>query len=350
MKPYSIHCQRNIVFPAIVVLLIACTAPRGLAQQTSQRGNPRVPATIEGFESADLYAKVGGYLKSISVDLGDVVKEGQALAVIHIPEIEKQLAQKRSQHELAKAESLQAVALVDEAKSRLDALTAAVTEAETMRTQKQALYDFEKSNFERISKLASSGAIQTELLDAAQYKLKAAEAEQMSVTAKVATATANLSGGKAAVRSAAADADAATAQVSVAQANIDYVAQLVDYATIRAPWDGKITLRLFDVGAYIQSAQGNSGAQPILKLVRDDKVRVAFSLSQNDINGLKKGLTVSLSDISSLPGEMFSGTVSRFSAQLDPKTRMMRVEMDLDNADGKLKPGFFGYATVHYSK
>ena len=340
------HC-RGLTFACLVSIVFALAYP---AASLAQRKNPRVPATVKGYESAELYAKVGGYVKSVSVDIGDTVETGQVLAIIDVPEMERQLDQKKSMLVLAKAEANQGMAKIEEAKARLVALEASVKEAETMRAQKQALYDFQRTEYDRISQLAAQGAIQSQLLDAANYQLKAAEADQQAVEAKVATATANLVGGKAAVRRAEADAAASAANVEVAQSNIDYVNQMINYSTIRAPWNGKITERMYDPGAFVQSAEGNSASKPLLKIVRDDKVRVTFSLSQKDIAGLKKGVKVTLGEIDALPDQKFEGAVSRFSAELDPKTRMMRVEMDLDNADGNLKPGFFGYATVYFNE
>jgi multidrug efflux pump subunit AcrA (membrane-fusion protein) len=349
MHPVNNNCHSAFHIPHsafVSLFLIGALASTAVATPQAAK-NPRVPATVKGYESADLYAKLGGFVKSVSVDIGDSVEAGQTLAIIDVPEMEKQLAQKNAMMLLAQAEANQAAARIEEAEAHLVSLEAGVTEAQTMFAQKQALYDFEQADYQRIARLASSGAIQSELLDAARYKLKAAESEQQSVTAKVATANAKLVGGKAAVRRAEADAAAAAAQVAVAQADIDYVNQMIEYSTIRAPWAGKITERMYDAGAFVQSAGGNSAAKPILKMVRDDKVRVTFSLSQKDLKGLEKGVKVSLTDIEALPGQTFEGTVSRYSAELDPKTRMMRVEMDLDNAAGKLKSGFFGYATVH---
>src|SRR5260370_42390069 len=50
-------------------------------------------ATLEAFEEADLFAKVSGYLSDVSVDTGDHVKAGQGVAVIDVPEMEKELAE-----------------------------------------------------------------------------------------------------------------------------------------------------------------------------------------------------------------------------------------------------------------
>src|ERR1043166_4456624 len=50
-------------------------------------------ATMEAFETADLYPKVSGYLSEVRVDIGDHVKAGQVLAIISLPETEKELAE-----------------------------------------------------------------------------------------------------------------------------------------------------------------------------------------------------------------------------------------------------------------
>src|SRR4051812_45594871 len=49
--------------------------------------------TLEAFETADLYPKVSGYLAEVRVDIGDRVRMGQVLAVISLPETEKELAE-----------------------------------------------------------------------------------------------------------------------------------------------------------------------------------------------------------------------------------------------------------------
>jgi multidrug efflux pump subunit AcrA (membrane-fusion protein) len=61
-------------------------------------------ATIEAYETADLYPKVSGYLSEVKVDIGDHVKSGQLLAVISIPELEKELAEDKAQLEAKQAD------------------------------------------------------------------------------------------------------------------------------------------------------------------------------------------------------------------------------------------------------
>src|SRR6266480_1191840 len=56
-------------------------------------------ASLEAFEEVDLFAKVSGYLSDVRVDIGDHVKAGQVLAVIDVPEMEKELAEAKAQLE-----------------------------------------------------------------------------------------------------------------------------------------------------------------------------------------------------------------------------------------------------------
>ena len=305
-----------------------------------------IPATVRGNQTIDLYSKVGGFVESVSVDIGDKVAMDQVLAQLDIPEMETELVSKESMIRQAEAEHAQAEAALQETEAKLEAYYAAVDEANTIRAQKQALANYENRELQRLSQLANSGAIRRELIDSAQYKALAAQSDLKAVDATVATAQANLRGAKAGIIKAKADIDAARSRVDVAKANADHTRALMNYATIRAPWDGLVTKRMFDAGAFVQSAAGNSAAKPIFQLARTDIVRVTFALSTSNISGLNKGDRAVLHRIEAIKGAQFEGAVSRFSAGLDANTRMMQVEVDLPNPDSRLKPGYFGYVQV----
>jgi len=51
-----------------------------------------LPATIHGYTEAAIYAKVAGYLKTIDVDKGDRVQQGQVVAILETPDLDKQVA------------------------------------------------------------------------------------------------------------------------------------------------------------------------------------------------------------------------------------------------------------------
>ena len=306
-----------------------------------------VPATVRGNQTVDLYSKVGGFVESVSADIGDEVAKGQVLAQLDIPEMATELIAKESMIRQSQAEVAQSQAALKEAEAKLEAFYAVVEEANTIRTQKQALANYENRELQRLSQLANSGAIRRELIDSAQYKALAAESDLKAVDAKVATAQANLTGAKAGIVKAEADVEAANSRVAVAKANADHTRALMDYATIRAPWDGLVIKRMFDAGAFVQSAAGNSAAKPIFQLARTDTVRVTFALSTTNISGLNKGDRAVFHRIEAIKGAQFEAAVSRFSAGLDANTRMMQVEVDLPNPDSRLKPGYFGYVKIY---
>ena len=79
-------------------------------------------ATVEAFETADLYAKVGGYLEKINVDIGDRVIENQPLAELYVPEMLKTLQQRQAAVDQAKAD-------VDQAREAIRQAAAEVTSA-----------------------------------------------------------------------------------------------------------------------------------------------------------------------------------------------------------------------------
>jgi RND family efflux transporter MFP subunit len=67
----------------------------------------------------------------------------------------------------------------------------------------------------------------------------------------------------------------------------------------------------------------------------------------NDVRLLDRGDRAVLSRINVLPGEEPEGEVTRFSPSLNAASRLMRIEIDLPNPDGKLLPGLYGYMTVY---
>ena len=122
---------------------------------------------------------------------------------------------------------------------------------------------------------------------------------------------------------------------------------MADYAVIRAPFKGVVTKRMVDPGAFIQPAEGNSAAKPLMTVTRTDVVRIWLDLPMGQVRWLNKGDRAVLNRINVLPGETFEGEVTRFATTLDRNSRMMRVEIDLDNPSHRLMPGYYGYVSLY---
>ena len=97
--------------PSVNVVVPGKEAPGGLLQ---------LPGRLEAFESAPIYARVSGYLKSWRVDIGMPVKAGEELAVIDTPELDQQLNQARADLVSAKANAALAKTTADRWQALLD--------------------------------------------------------------------------------------------------------------------------------------------------------------------------------------------------------------------------------------
>jgi membrane fusion protein, multidrug efflux system len=143
------------------------------------------------------------------------------------------------------------------------------------------------------------------------------------------------------------DAAAKLATLQAAQANVARLQELVSYQNVTAPFDGVITARNVQVGALV-TAGGTPGLATmpgeLFHISQTDRLRVYVDVPQDDASLVTSGTTVWLST-QQYPGRRFDATVARSSNVIDPVSRTLRVEVDVDNQDGALMPG--AYAQVH---
>jgi RND family efflux transporter MFP subunit len=143
------------------------------------------------------------------------------------------------------------------------------------------------------------------------------------------------------------DVDMAQAALKGARHLMEQRIALRDYTKVRAPYDGTITARFADPGALIQVATSSaSGAIPLFTIMNLETVRVYANVPQEDTPWAKTGVPAALT-VKELPGQVFTGTVTRTTRALDPSTRSLLIEVDLPNPDHALKPGTFGELTLH---
>lgn len=214
------------------------------------------------YESATLYSKVSGYLKSITVQRGSHVKAGQMIAVIESPETDRDYQ-----------------GAVADLKNKLTKL-------------------------ERTRGLVEKNLVSQQDLEQAQ-----------------------------------ADAD-------IAQARLNVLKTQMEYQIIRAPFAGTVTARFADPGALVQSAANSqTSALPLVTLSTTGKLRVFIYLDQKDAAFVHAGDSVTLWT-SERPGNKIHATITRFNGELDPKTRMMLAEVELNNQAELLVPGSFVQARL----
>jgi len=134
------------------------------------------------------------------------------------------------------------------------------------------------------------------------------------------------------------DLEDAEAAARIAEEKLASQAAVQGYRNVVAPFSGVITQRFVDPGALIQNAGNSSSAQPIVSLAQVDRLRVTFYLDQQMATSVKVGQELGVRPVDR-PDQMRTAKVARFAGALDPKTRTLLAEADLDNRDGAFLAG-----------
>jgi RND family efflux transporter MFP subunit len=132
----------------------------------------------------------------------------------------------------------------------------------------------------------------------------------------------------------------------MATALVSQLEVMRSYQVIRAPFDGTVTARFADPGALIQNAgTSQTNALPLVTITDASQLRVNVYVSQADVPFVRIGAPVDVIDAAN-PGRRMNATISRTAEMLDPTTRTLLVEIDVDNREGFLIPGSFAYVTI----
>jgi RND family efflux transporter MFP subunit len=316
----------------------------------------RQPGQIEAFQQAPLYAKVPGYVRRYLVDIGDPVtgpyydksggllKRGQLLAELAIPELNEELAQKRAIVDQAKAEVVQARAAVKVARAALKPAEEQVEQAMANLERAEAEYAKWESEFNRVVKLAETKAINSKLVDEEREALKKSDAGRRDATSRKEAALAAIDEIEAAIEKAEADEAAALARQEVAEADATRVAAMAEYQRIEAPFDAIVSQRNVDVGHFVQPAEA-AQARPLFTIVQTNVVRIFVDVPEADAPLVDRGDPAVL-HVPALEKKEFPASVTRTAWALHTSTRTLRTEVDVPNESGELRPGMYAFATI----
>jgi membrane fusion protein (multidrug efflux system) len=131
----------------------------------------------------------------------------------------------------------------------------------------------------------------------------------------------------------AAEADSAKAQLSQAQADVAAIKATIDKKHVRAPFDGRVGIRMVNVGQFV--ARG----RPLVPLQKLDPIFVNFSVPQRQLGSLTMGQKIAVK-VDAFPTP-FPGTITAINSEVDSATRNVSVQGSLSNPDEKLRAGMF---------
>ena len=131
------------------------------------------------------------------------------------------------------------------------------------------------------------------------------------------------------------------ATVNADQASVNALSALENFKTVRAPFDGIVTERDTDVGAYVPSG---SGVQ-LFRMQQTSPLRVYINVPQTFARFVKPGVQADLT-LNELPGRKFPGHVTNTAGAIDPTSRTLLTELEVPNETHELLPGAYAQITL----
>jgi membrane fusion protein (multidrug efflux system) len=135
------------------------------------------------------------------------------------------------------------------------------------------------------------------------------------------------------------DYDNNRAQLTQALAEMDNIRAVIAKKTIRAPFAGRLGIRLINLGQVINDGQA------IVTLQALDPIFVNFLVPQQQLAMIQKGLEVRVTS-DALPGQTITGKITAVNPEVDAATRNIRVQATLSNTDEALRPGMYANVAV----
>lgn len=310
----------------------------GLKRHTSQ------PGTAHSFESADLFAKVSGFLKTQHVDIGSRVKKGDLLAELDVPELLTDVESATAFHQQSLAEITQAEARIETAMADHKAGQSRVAQAKADTGRHQSEVQFGQKQYDRVKELNELKGIEERLVDEKLFQLQSSQADERAAQSAVLAFEQQAMAAQSRVNLAKAELGVAKAKARVAESQLERAKLMVAYTKVSSPYDGVITARNFHPGAFVRSPE-QGGQVPLVSVDRTDLMRVKVRIPEREIPYIQPGDSVTIR-FDALPAKDFLAPVARIAESEDSATRTMLAEIDLPNPDRLIRDHMYGRVEI----
>jgi len=271
-----------------------------------------LPGELRAYQDVAIYPKVQGFVETINVDRGSVVRRGQMLIRMSAPEMASRTAEAQARVGATKEQRLE--------------MEARVRSVREQRAEAAAKLSADEGTYRRLKGAsATPGVVAENDVDIARQNVEADKAH-------IRLLEENEKAAQAVVQSQSENEKAAVSSATS-------VRDIEAYLSIRAPFDGIVTERNVDTGSLAGPSSGGSSA-PMLRIQQISKLRLVVAVPEAEVAGVTRGDRINFT-VPAYPGGTFSGVVARLSHTLDDKTRTMPVEVDVMNESVSLAPGMF---------
>jgi membrane fusion protein (multidrug efflux system) len=133
--------------------------------------------------------------------------------------------------------------------------------------------------------------------------------------------------------------DNAEAKYKQAEAEVENIRSIIRKKTIRAPFDGRLGIRLVNLGQILKEGEA------IVSLQSIDPIFVNFSLPQQELTQIQPGLTVRVTT-DAFPDQVIEGQITAINPQVDAASRNVQIQATLTNQQERLRPGMYVNVSV----
>jgi len=315
------------LFVCVALIFVSCKSDYQASQRQSHAGDNRAPrqvkttsvaetpfgetvtanGTLAAFDQTTVSVKVPGRVRTISVDLGSVVRRGQVIAQVDPQDYQLRV----QQAEAALAQARARLGLSPEGNDdRIDP-----EKTSTVR-QARAVYDEARFNRDRAARLVEQGVIAKAEFDSANAAFKVAEGRYQDAYEEVRNRQGILAQRK---------------------SELDLARQQLKDTSVVAPLDGIVQEKVASVGEYM------AAGAPVVSIVRMDPLRLRAEIPERESRTVHTGQDVRVT----VEGDtnVYLGKIMRLSPVIAEQNRMLVVEADVRN-NGTLRPGSFAHAEI----
>jgi RND family efflux transporter MFP subunit len=263
--------------------------------------------TLAAFDQTTVSVKVPGRVRTITVDLGSVVRRGQVIAQVDPQDYQLRV----QQSDAALAQARARLGLAPEGNDdRIDP-----EKTSTVR-QARAVYDEAKFNRDRAARLVEQGVIAKAEFDAANATFKVAEGRYQDAYEEVRNRQGILAQRK---------------------SELELARQQLKDTSVVAPLDGIVQEKRTSVGEYL------AAGAPVVNIVKMDPLRLRAEIPERESRTVHTGQDVRVT----VEGDttVYLGKIMRLSPVIAEQNRVLMVEADVRN-NGTLRPGSFAHAEI----
>jgi multidrug efflux pump subunit AcrA (membrane-fusion protein) len=369
MQPSSLFVKPRasalIIAALLAALLLFCAACGSSASKTDNKENKKgdtgtaqaaetqavpvstvkaetrtVPTFIEATgsltanESSDVAPQTSGQVASTPVNVGAYVRQGEVIARLNDRDARLRL-------QAAQANARQSTAAIRQAEARLGLGVNGRFEASAIPEVRSAAAAYDAAlaqqrladaNVKRYAELVETGDVARSVFDQYRAQAETARAQANNALQQLQTATNLARQNNQGIQSAQAALEAAQAQVAIAQ-------KAVSDTIIKAPYSGYVSARPIAVGEYVTTAA------TVATVLLTNPLKLQLQIPELDAPRVRQGMTVTLS-VDAYPDRKFSGRINAINPAIDPTSRAVTVEAEVENSDNVLRSGMFVSARI----